>query len=42
MKDTLAHVLDCLDDLERTAPDEDYRAAIAAAIELLELLKGYE
>jgi hypothetical protein len=42
MKNTLAHVLGCLDDLERTAPDEDYRAAIAAAIELLELVKDYE
>jgi hypothetical protein len=41
-KDTLAHVLDCLDDLERTAPDEDYRAAIEHAIETLELLKDYE
>ena len=42
MNDTLAHVLDCLDDLHRTAPDEDYRTSIAAAIELLELLKDYE
>jgi hypothetical protein len=38
----LAHVLACLDDLERTAPDEDFRAAIEHAIETLELLKDYE